>query len=91
MPTIHILIKGRVQGVFYRATASDIAEEIGLTGWVKNTEEGHVEAVVSGATAQIERFVAWCKQGPSKAVVKEVVVTPREEEYFDAFTVLRGK
>ena len=40
MPTVHLLISGKVQGVFFRATAKDVADEIGITGWVKNTDEG---------------------------------------------------
>ena len=48
MPTIHILVKGKVQGVFYRATAKEMADRYGITGWVRNTEEGNVELMASG-------------------------------------------
>ena len=60
MPTVHLLIKGKVQGVFYRATAKTIAKENRVTGWIKNTKEGDVEAMVSCTKEQLEKFVAWC-------------------------------
>ena len=69
MPTIHLLIEGKVQGVFYRATAKQIATQLGLTGWIKNTKDGNVEATVSGDELQLQNFAKWCKQGPDKAEV----------------------
>ena len=45
MPTIHLLIKGTVQGVYYRASAKEVADRLHLSGWVKNTREGHVEVL----------------------------------------------
>lgn len=90
MPTKHLLIEGYVQGVFYRASARDMAEKLNLTGWVKNTTEGHVEAEVSGTESSIRAFIDWCKQGPPKAVVQKVIVTESEEKSFEGFTILRG-
>ncbi len=46
--TVHLLIKGKVQGVFYRDTAKTTAKQLGVTGWVRNTPDGHVEALVTG-------------------------------------------
>jgi acylphosphatase len=89
MPTVHLLIKGIVQGVFYRASAKDIAEELQLTGWVKNTVEGDVEAVATGTDEQLQQFINWCKQGPPKAVVTDVKITLQNEEAFDKFKVVR--
>lgn len=89
MPTVHLLIKGRVQGVFFRATAKDVADETGVTGWVKNTEEGDVEIMASGSEEQIKNFIAWCKIGPKKAIVTNVVVADTQEENFKSFDVLR--
>ena len=90
MPTIHILIKGRVQGVFYRATARDMAESFGLTGWIKNTKEGDVEAVASGSEEQLQQFVEWCKAGPPQAIVTNVAVNKIEDEAFEKFRIVRG-
>jgi acylphosphatase len=89
MPTVHLIIKGRVQGVFFRATAKDVADEIGLKGWVKNTEEGNVEIMTSGTDEQLQKFVDWCKVGPRKAMVTDVVSTQMPDENFDEFKVLR--
>ena len=89
MPTINLLIKGNVQGVFYRATAKQIANELGVTGWIKNTNEGSVEVTVSGNEQQLEKFVNWCKKGPDKAAVKEVVVTQKDETSFKGFSIVR--
>ena len=89
MPTVHLLIKGKVQGVFYRATAKEIANELGVTGWIKNTREGNVEVTVSGNERQIEKFTKWCKQGPDKATVDEVIVTQKEEATFKGFMIIR--
>lgn len=89
MPTVHLLIKGKVQGVFYRASAKEIADELGLKGWVKNTDEGNVEAVVSGDEEQLKNFVDWCWKGPRRADVKDVIVTKKEDIQFENFSVIR--
>jgi len=91
MPTNHIVIKGRVQGVFFRASAKEIADQLGLTGWVRNTEEGDVEALVTGTEDQVEKFITWCKKGPPRAVVTNVEVKDiPEENSFREFKVVRG-
>lgn len=89
MPTVHLIIKGRVQGVFFRATAKDVADEIGVRGWVKNTEEGHVEIMASGTDEQLQKFMNWCKLGPRKAIVTDVASTPMPDQDFNNFTVVR--
>lgn len=91
MPTKHLRIKGNVQGVFYRATAREIAEKLGITGWIRNTEDGDVEALVSGTDYQLNDFIAWCKQGPPRAVVTTVLVEDAEEQDFNEFTVIRRR
>jgi acylphosphatase len=89
MPTQHLLIKGQVQGVFYRATARETAAELGITGWVKNTPDGDVEIVASGSEEQLQTFINWCKRGPRSAIVSEVIATPQEEAFFEAFSIIR--
>ena len=90
MPTIHLLVKGKVQGVFYRASAKEIAQALELKGWVKNTREGHVEAVASGSEKNLQQFIEWCKKGPDKAIVQSVNVTAVNDESFDNFQIKRG-
>ena len=89
MATLHLLIKGKVQGVFFRASAKEKADELGLNGWVKNTVEGNVEATVSGSDDAVNAFVEWCKQGPSKASVTSVDVTPKPDDGLSGFHLLR--
>lgn len=89
MPTFHLLIKGKVQGVFYRATAAEKAEELGIAGWIKNTAEGDVEALVTANEAQLKQFIDWCKQGPRRANVAEVILTEQDEIVFESFSVIR--
>ena len=90
MPTIHLLIKGKVQGVFYRATAKDIAQALDLKGWVKNTKEGHVECIVTGSEKALQQYIEWCRKGPEKAIVDSINVTSIKEEKFEEFKVIRG-
>ena len=70
----HVLISGRVQGVFYRTSTRDIAEQYGLTGWVKNTSDGRVEAVFEGEETAIKDMITWCHKGPRLAEVSDVLV-----------------
>lgn len=90
MPTIHLLIKGKVQGVFYRASAKEMAEALHLLGWVKNTPEGDVEVTASGSDDSLQRFTEWCKKGPARAVVASVSVSKLEEKPFDDFRIVKG-
>lgn len=89
MPTYHLLIKGEVQEVFYRATAKKVAGELGVTGWIKNTQEDDVEAVATGTEEQLNKFIAWCKKGPAMSKVTDVIATEQEETKFEDFSVRR--
>jgi len=89
MPTVHLTIKGKVQGVFYRATAKEVAEEIGVTGWVRNTEEGYVEIEATGTVGQLRKLIEWCRIGPKRAVVKDIIIDNKSEEPFNAFEIRR--
>jgi len=90
MPTVHLVIKGKVQGVFFRATAKDVAQALDLKGWVKNTPEGDVEVLATGDEDAIRQFIEWSKRGPDKAVVSSVAVTSLNEKSFDDFRIVRG-
>ncbi|MDI3515491.1 MAG: acylphosphatase [Gammaproteobacteria bacterium] len=78
-------IHGRVQGVWYRASAQAEASRLGLAGWVRNRSDGSVEAVAVGPHLQVEAFIAWAHQGPPKAQVLRVEVIDIEAEAFDSF------
>lgn len=88
MPAVHLIIKGKVQGVFYRQSAKKEAHKLGITGWVKNNEDGSVEAVASGTEKQIQRFIRWCQQGPTLAHVTDILITETPQQHFNDFEVL---
>lgn len=67
-------IRGRVQGVFYRAFTRDIASQLGLTGWVRNLSDGSVEALIEGDRDEIGRAIQHCYSGPPGALVEDISV-----------------
>jgi len=69
---IHLVVRGRVQGVFYRASAQREARQLGLTGWVKNRQDGTVEVVAEGEEDQVKDFLSWSQSGPTTARVDNV-------------------
>jgi acylphosphatase len=85
---IHCYVSGRVQGVWYRASAQEEAKKLGLTGWAKNLPDGRVEVVACGSEETLMKFVAWLKKGPAKAEVSDVSyeVVPWQE--FSRFGVM---
>ena len=85
---MHLWITGKVQGVFYRASAAKKAAELRLNGWVRNTEDGAVEATVNGSPEAVDRFVAWCRSGPRQARVDAVVATPKPDDGLVGFQVI---
>ena len=72
MIRVHVRVRGRVQGVYYRATAQEEAERLGLVGWVRNRADGSVEAVVSGPASAVREMVERCRRGPPAAIVRSV-------------------
>jgi acylphosphatase len=70
----HLLVRGRVQGVGFRAGTRHKAALLGLTGWVRNLPNGDVEVLACGAAANVEALVLWCRQGPPAARVLGVEV-----------------
>jgi len=86
---VHVLISGRVQGVWYRASIKQKADALGIMGWVRNTVEGNVEAVFEGEQAVIDEMITWCWQGPPLARVSDIKILPsRSDERFTGFVVL---
>jgi len=68
----HVLVSGQVQGVFFRDSTRQKAEELGLAGWVKNTIDGQVEALFEGPSERVREMVRWCEEGPQRASVESV-------------------
>lgn len=69
---LHLHIHGRVQGVSYRANAATQARQLGLTGWVRNCADGHVELLAEGEQVVLRELLAWCHRGPRLARVERV-------------------
>ena len=84
---VRVRIRGRVQGVFFRAEARARAESLGLAGWARNAEDGSVEAVFEGQEQRVESMVDWCRRGPAGALVDELEVEREEPSGETGFRV----
>lgn len=84
----HVFVTGRVQDVFFRVNTVERAQELEVTGWVKNLLDGRVEAVFEGSKENVEKIVEWTKTGPLDAGVENVEI--HQEKYsgeFDDFKI----
>lgn len=88
MKTVHLKISGKVQGVFFRASAKDVSKLYKISGWIKNTYDDKVEALITGSNEDVEKFISWCNKGPEKANVESVTVTNKELQIFNKFEVI---
>lgn len=79
--TLHLVIHGRVQGVFFRDSMRREAQKLGISGWVRNRSDGAVEAAVQGAPADVDLIVRWAHRGPDRAQVERVDIEPHEGSY----------
>jgi len=85
----YVLVSGKVQGVFVRSSTKKKADELHLTGWVRNLDDGRVEAVFEGDQDKIEKIVEWCRKGSSYAVVNDIqIITEEYKGEFNDFSVL---
>jgi len=75
---LHVIVEGRVQGVFFRASTEEQARKLGLGGWVCNRPDGSVEAVLEGEPAVVQQMIKWLRQGPRLATVTRLQI--QEEE-----------
>jgi len=71
---VHLVVRGRVQGVFFRGAMQEEAERLGLTGWVRNRPDGTVEAEAEGPRDAVDALVAWAHRGPPAARVEDVTI-----------------
>jgi acylphosphatase len=85
---VHLVISGRVQGVYFRESARQVAERLRIGGWVRNVPGGRVEAVFEGPAASVAQAAAWCRSGPPGAVVQHVESRPEEPTGESGFRVL---
>ena len=85
----HVFVSGRVQGVYYRANIRDAAREHGVEGWVRNLDDGRVEAVFEGSRNAVESMVEWCHEGSPRADVRDVSAEYGEPEGLEGFEIRR--
>ena len=90
MINFSIHIEGRVQGVFFRASAKKEADRLGITGYVRNNPDGSVFAEVEGEEKVVEDFIHWCFEGPPMAKVMNVMTEKGELKNFKTFEIRRG-
>ncbi|RPI74350.1 MAG: acylphosphatase [Desulfobacteraceae bacterium] len=89
MIRVKLIIKGRVQGVWFRDSTRRTAQKLRLSGWVRNLPDGSVEVLVEGPQEPVQKLVDWCRHGPATARVDECCQTP--EEYrgeFQTFSIV---
>lgn len=85
---VHLIISGRVQGVFFRANTRKTAKDLGLKGWVRNLPGGEVEVVAEGRKPALERLIEFCRKGPEGAHVENANVEwERPKGGFTSFDV----
>jgi acylphosphatase len=85
---VRVIVRGRVQGVFFRYSTREMANKLGVLGWVKNRWDGSVEAIFEGDRDRVEEMIEWCRKGPPGAHVRRV--DSEWEEYlgeFDQFSI----
>ena len=87
---VRLLIEGRVQGVFFRASAVEQATRLGVKGWIRNRRDGSVELLAEGENSAVGALVAWCHQGQPRARVERVHVERQDYQgEFRAFNAVR--
>jgi acylphosphatase len=87
-PTIErrrVVVRGRVQGIWYRESCRREAERLGVAGWARNLDDGSVEVVAEGPADALDALVAWCREGPPRALVVGVDVRSEAVEALDGF------
>jgi acylphosphatase len=87
--TYSIVVSGKVQGVFFRQSTKEKANDLGLTGTVKNEEDGSVHIIATGDKVPLDELVKWCHEGPPKARVERVSVETVPLQSFSSFTITR--
>lgn len=78
---LHLVIYGRVQGVYFRQSMQREAQYLAISGWVRNRSDGTVEAVVQGEPGAVEAIVRWARRGPERAQVGQVEIGEAEGNY----------
>lgn len=87
MQHLNIKVTGKVQGVFFRDSTKMVADQLGVTGWVKNEADGSVSIEAEGDDWILDNFLDWCEEGPERAVVDQVTKETGELQGFKNFVI----
>jgi len=88
---IDITVKGKVQGVFYRASTKAVADQLGVKGYISNETNGDVFIAAEGDNVSLEMFLDWCNEGPQNAVVTSVESHEGELKNYRNFEVVKKR
>jgi acylphosphatase len=89
MQTIKIRVEGTVQGVFFRQSTQEKANQLGVKGTVKNCDDDSVEIIATGTNEQLDKLVTWCWEGPPRAIVINVTTQELSLQPFNNFSIIR--
>ena len=89
MKTLSIIVSGKVQGVYFRQSTKKLAEQLLLTGTVKNLDNGDVEIIATGTEEQLQALLSWCRKGPSGARVENITQKVLELRNHEDFRIVR--
>lgn len=85
----NIIVTGKVQGVFYRQSACEVADQLGIRGFVRNEDNGNVYIEAEGDAEPLEKLITWCRKGPPKANVASVKFSEGPINNFSSFEIRR--
>lgn len=88
--SVHVIVEGKVQGVWYRAWVLGAAQKLGLFGWVRNKSNGQVEAVFCGDIAKVDKMIEQCWHGSPPSSVSNVTVSPADKIADPRFVVIKS-
>ncbi len=89
MKSVHLIIYGKVQGVYYRQSACGIAKQLGISGTVRNCIDGSVEVFAEGEESKMAEFLEWCRKGPKPARVDRIDINDEALKNFRGFVIIR--
>ncbi len=89
LQTISLVIKGKVQGVYYRQTTQEKATMLGITGTVRNLPDRNVKVIATGTREKLDVLIDWCRQGPSRAEVSSIDISDEPLQEFKDFSIVR--
>ena len=87
MECVHLIISGKVQGVFFRHNTRKKADELGLKGYVRNLPDGSVEVIAEGSREKLDELVDYLRKGPGIAKVTDINITHKQSENFNNFEI----